>query len=363
MIGVDTMKDRKYKKPLKLDMAFENALNGFLNTDPDELETLLSHGPNDPVHLVKDEDTGDRLLIYTTEKGAIVEFHYSNETLWMTQSQMSDLFGRDVASISRHIKNIIDDDELSELTSLQKVQRSIGRPLTIYSLDMVISVGYRVSSKQATLFRKWATAKLVQFATKGFVIDSERLKDAKNYSRVKELRDIIRDIRASEANVYKEIRTICAMCQDYDGSSQNARTFYAEMQNKLLWATTSQTGPELVMSRAKATEENMGLKVWPHTNIRKADTTVAHNYLATAEIKEKNRFTVMLLDFFEDRLDIGKLTTMAQAQSELNKFIQFNDRPLLSGKGSIARTRADSHARAQYTIFDKQRRALRHEKS
>lgn len=376
----------KRKKPVNLDVDFESALSpfpsididdakleGFFDIDDAEFEdfpdididnakTPLLQKTNKPVQLVENEDTGDRLLIYTTNGGTVVEFHYSSDTLWMTQSQMAELFGRDVASISRHIKNIIDDDELNESTSLQKVQRSIGRPLTIYSLDMVISVGYRVSSKQVTLFRKWATAKLVQFATKGFVVDSERLKDAKNYGKVKELREIIRNIRASEANVYREIRTICTMCQDYDGGSQNARNFYAAMQNKLLWATTSHTGPELIIKRANATEENMGLQTWSHTNIRKADTPIAHNYLAPTEIKEKNRMTVMLLDFFEDRLNVGKLTTMAQAESSLNKFIEFHERPLLRNKGSVTRSKADEHATAQYKMFDNKRRALRHEK-
>jgi hypothetical protein len=312
-----------------------------------------------PVKLIEDEDTGDRLLIYSTEKGVEVEFHYMGDSLWMTQSQMAELFSRDVASISRHIRNILDEGELDESTSLQKVQRSIGRPLMIYSLDMIISVGYRVSSREATMFRRWATEKLVQFATKGFVIDAPRLKDSANADRIRELREIIRDIRASEANVYREIRSICAMCSDYDGSSESARTFYAAMQNKLLWATTSSTGPEIVKSRANAKLPNMGLQTWPHENIRKADVTIAHNYLAAAEIKEKNRVTVMLLDFFEDRLDQGKLTTMTQAEDQLNKFIRFNERPLLTNRGSVSRADANRCAEKEYTKFDAERRAKR----
>ena len=349
----------KYEKPLKFDMDFNEALRRVAQTDRAEVEVSMARGDHEPVSLVEDGDTGDRLLIYEAKDGVQVEFHYLNETLWMTQSQMADLFGRDVASISRHIRNILDDGELDESTSLQKVQRSMGRPLTIYSVDMVISVGYRVSSKEATMFRKWATKKLVQFATKGFVVDSARLKDPENYDRVKELKEIIRDIRASEANVYREIRSICAMCQDYDGSSQQARTFYAKMQNKLLWAITSHTAPELVVARADAKKPNMGLETWPNENIRKADVVTAHNYLGEPEIKEKNRFTVMLLDFFEDRLELGKLTTMAQAESELDKFIKFNDRALLNNKGSVSRPKANKVAEAEYAKFDKKRRAER----
>ena len=320
----------KYEKPFKLDMNFDEALRRAAQTDKSEVDVSMAQGEHEPVQLVEDGDTGDKLLIYATDDNVEVEFHYKNDTLWMTQSQMAELFGRDVASISRHIRNIFDDNELTESTSLQKVQRSMGRPLTIYNLDMVISVGYRVSSRQATMFRRWATDKLVQFATKGFVVDTEKLKDPDNYDRVKELREIIRDIRASEANVYKEIRSICAMCQDYEGGSKQAQTFYATMQNKLLWAISSHTAAELIIERSDAEKPNMGLETWPNENIRKADVIVAHNYLAEPEIKEKNRFTVMLLDFFEDRLELGKLTTMAQAEFELDKFIKFNDRALLS---------------------------------
>jgi hypothetical protein len=316
---------------------------------------------NEPVSLLEDEETGDRLLIYTSADGVEVEFRYEGETLWMTQAQMADLFGRDVGSISRHIRNIFDERELDEETSLQKVQRSRGRPLTVYSLDVVISVGYRVSSKQATLFRKWATAKLVQFATKGFVVDVRRLKNAADADRIGELREIIGDIRASEKNVFREIKEICALCQDYDPSSQSARDFYSAMQNKLLWSICSKTAPELIFERADATQPNMGLQTWPNPNIRKSDATIAHNYLAEPEIREKNRLTVMLLDFFEDRLDLGKLTMMSDVNAELDRFMRFNDRAVLMGKGSISRLDADKKATEQYDLFAAQRRALRHQ--
>lgn len=159
-------------------MGFEEALRRVSQTDKSEVDVIASLPEDEePIHLVEDEDTGDRLLIHSTQDGVQVEFRYLSDTLWMSQSQIADLFGRDVATVSRHIRNIIDEGELDESTSLQKVQRSMGRPLTIYSLDMIISVGYRVSSREATMFRKWATDKLVQFATKGYVVDVERLKD------------------------------------------------------------------------------------------------------------------------------------------------------------------------------------------
>jgi len=189
----------------------------------------------EPVVLQEDEVTGDRFLVYSTDKGLRLDIRYEGESLWMTQAQIAQLFGRDVSNISRHISNILEEGELDEATSLQKAQTSTGRPATLYSLDMIISVGYRVSSAQATLFRRWATEKLVQFATKGFVIDSTRLKQPDYADRLAELREIIRDIRSDEANVYRELRRICALCQDYDGESEKWREFYRTTQAKIVY--------------------------------------------------------------------------------------------------------------------------------
>jgi hypothetical protein len=237
-----------------------------------------------PVQITEDEQTGDQFLLYIAEDGVRAEFRFQDQTLWMTQAQIAEFFGRDRSVITKHINNILVDLELSEESNVQKlhIARST-KPVSIYSLDMVISVGYRVTqSKQATLLRRWATTTLVKFATSGFVIDKKRLSQADNFDRLKELREIIRDIRSSEANVYREIRNICAMCLNYDGRSKQARSFYAAVQNKLLWAVTSQTAPEIIVSRADARKPNMGLETWPNANIRKADVTIAHNYLAEA---------------------------------------------------------------------------------
>jgi len=327
----------------------------------DEIARANAGSSDGPVRLVEDDATGDRILLYESVGGPRAEFRYSDNTLWMTQAQIAEFFGRDVATISRHIANILSDGELEENTSLQKMQTSHGRPAVLYSLDMIISVGYRVSSKQATLFRRWATDKLVQFAMKGFVIDQARLKDEADHDRIAELREIVRDIRASEANVYREVRQICSLCSDYDGRSQSAREFFAAMQNRLLWAVTSLTAPEIILARANADAENMGLTSWPRAQIRKQDTIVAHNYLAKAEIREKNRLTVMLLDFFEDRLDLGKLTTMDEAAAQLVSFLKFNERPVLEHKGKVTRDAANDHAETQYEMFAERRRALRQE--
>lgn len=315
---------------------------------------------DEPVHLFKDADTGDRFLVYGTEKGVRVELRYHGEALWMSQAQMSDLFGRDVSVISRHIANIFEEGELPQAGDLHFLQiRGPGnRPVAIYSLDMVISVGYRVSSAQATMFRRWATAILVRFATKGFVVDVERLKAPGERDRVAELREIIRDIRSSEANLYAEIRAICAMCQDYDPKSDAWRDFYKNTQAKLCYAVTNLTPAQVIKSRADAFSENMGLTNWAGDDVKAVDVTVAKNFLRPPEIKELNRLTDLLLTIFEDQLEVGRLTTMRQAAALLDKQLRDLGRLVLGGGGPISKDLADSHAKGQYRVFSEHRRAV-----
>ncbi len=319
----------------------------------------MNREDDEPIHLFEDPQTGDKFLVYGTEKGLRLDIKYEGETLWMTQAQIGELFGRDVSSISRHITNIFEEGELPESTSLQKVQTTTGRPATLYNLDVVISVGYRVSSAQATLFRRWATGILVQFAKKGFVVDTARLKQPENSDRITELKEIIRDIRADEANVYAELRKICAMCQDYDNTTEAAREFYQHTQAKLIFAVVSQTPAEVVASRAKHDVENMGLQTWPNDNIRKTDATVSKNYLTETEIKELNRLTTILLDIFEDQVDIGRLVVMQEAERLLEQQLKGLGRRVLKDGGSVSAVKAKRHAEAQYDKFDQQRKAER----
>ena len=277
----------------------------------------MADNDSEPVHLEQDEETGDRFLVYSSKDGMRLDIKFEGETLWMTQAQISDLFGKDVSSISRHISNIFAEGELDEKNSLQKVQ-TIRRPATVYNLDVVISVGYRVSSAKATAFRRWATSILVQYAKKGFVIDMVRLKNPENSDRIKELREIIRDIRSDEANVYKELQGICALCQDYQPGSDDALTFYKHTQAKLIHAVVSMTPAEVVYARADRNTPGMGLQTWPNENIRKSDVTISKNYLAEAELKELNRLTTILLDIFEDQLDLGRLVVMEDARKLLD---------------------------------------------
>ena len=319
----------------------------------------MSSKENDPVHLIENATTGDRFLAYATDKGLRLDIRYEGETLWMTQAQIGQLFGRDVSTISRHIASVLEEGELEESTSLQKVQTTTGRPATLYSLDMVISVGYRVSSAQATVFRRWATGVLVQFAKKGFVIDAPRLKQPENADRVAELREIIRDIRSDEANVYRELRTICAMCQDYDGTTEAAREFYQRTQAKLVYAVTSHTPAEIVATRSDHKVENMGLQAWQHDNIRKTDVSISKNYLEEPEIKELNRLTTILLDIFEDQVDMGRLIVMQDARNLLDQQLRQLGRTVLRAGGSVKSSAAKRVAESHYKKFDQRRKLER----
>jgi hypothetical protein len=315
----------------------------------------------EPVHLQEDEETGDRFLIYSNNSGLHVEVRYQGEELWMTQAQIAELYGRDVSVISRHINKIIADGEVGDEAYLHDMQISTGgRSAALYGLDMVIAVGFKVSSPRAAQFRRWATDTLIQFATKGFVVDAPRLKRPENRDRIRELKEIVRDIRSDEANVYRELRSICAMCQDYDGQSEESREFYRITQAKLVYAVCSNTPAEVLKHRADAREPNMGLTTWPNDNIRKADVVVSKNYLAEAEIKELNRLTTILLDILEDQMDIGRLKLMAEAAALLDEQLKGLGRVVLQKGGRVSMVDAKAHAEREYEKFKAKLTAERH---
>lgn len=316
-----------------------------------------------PIHLEEDAETGDRFLVYDSGKGARLDIRFEGETLWMTQEQIARLFGRDVSAISRHIANVIAEGELDEGSSLQKLQTTLGRPATVYSLDMVISVGYRVSSAQATLFRRWATGVLVQFAKSGFVVDSVRLKNQANADRIAELRDIIRDIRSDEANVYRELKRICSLCQDYDPASDRAATFFQQTQAKLIYAVVSKTPSEVLVERADHRRPDMGLASSPKDRIRKQDVSVSKNYLAEGEVRELNRLTTILLDIFEDQADLGRLVVMADATRLLEEQLRGLGRTVLRGGGTVDRRAAVEHAEREYETFNAARKQAAHDEA
>lgn len=316
---------------------------------------------DDPIKLVEDEDTGDRFLVYGARGGMRLDIRFEGETLWMTQAQIADLFGRDRSVVSKHITNIFNEGELDEVSNVQKLHiANSTKPVSIYSLDLIISVGYRVSSAQATAFRRWATGILVQYAKRGFVIDAVRLKNPENADRIKELREIIRDIRSDEANVYRELKEICAMCQDYQPGSMQALEFYKFTQAKLVYAVTSQTPAEIAKDRADHSLANMGLQSWPNDNIRKGDVTISKNYLAESEIRELNRLTTIFLDIFEDQLELGRLVVMKDASSLLDSQLKNLGRNVLRGGGTVSKKIADTHAQSEYARFKEERKRLRH---
>ena len=320
----------------------------------------MSRDSEGPIELVEDAESGDRFLIYESSGGPRLDIRFQGETLWMTQAQIAQLFGREISTISRHIANVIEEGELDEETSLQKMQTSLGRPAILYSLDMIISVGYRVSSAQATVFRRWATGVLVRYARSGFVVDAPRLKAPENADRIAELREIIRDIRSDEANVYRELKNICAMCQDYDPASERAREFYQRTQAKLVFAVTSKTPAEIVFERSDHRADNMGLTNWPSENIRKSDVGTSKNYMSDGEIRELNRLTTILLDIFEDQLDLGRLVVIGDAERLLDQQLSNLGRALLRHGGSVSANDARRKAEAEYSRFAENRKMERH---
>ncbi len=320
----------------------------------------MSKATGELLHLTEDAATGDRFLIYASEQGPQIEIRCQGEELWMTQAQIGQLFGRDQSVISRHIQNILKDAELDEESIMQKLHiAGSSRPVAFYGLDMVISVGYRVSSVQATLFRRWSTSVLVQFARKAYVVDTRRLRTPDGFDHLTELREIIRDLRSDEANLYRELRRICSMCQDYDGSAVSSREFYQRVQAKLVYAVTSHTPSEIIAGRADAHHPSMGLQSWPGNEIRKQDVTISKNYLAEAEINELNRLTSILLDIFEDQLDVGRLVTMQDAILLLERQLAQLGRAVLGSGGSIRTSEAKLHAERQYTDYSQRRKTER----
>jgi len=343
-------------------MPFNDALARFVATRPDEVEAAMSE-KDGPLPLLEDTITGGRFLVYSTERGVKVEFQVEQDTFWATQQQMADAFGVTRQNITMHLQNVFKEGELDENSVCKESLRTArdGKPYStkLYDLNALISVGYRVGGKNGTMFRIWATDKLFRFLTKGFVVDSERLKAPGEQDRVAELREIIRDIRASEANIYAELRRICSLCKDYDPSSDQSREFYIRMQAKFYWAVTSNTPSMILLNRANAKLPDMGLKNWAKDEIRQSDATNAKNFLAERELKELNRLTTILLDIFEDQLDIGKLVLMSDAAALLDKHIKGLNRVVLTHGGSVSHAAAEEHAKAEYRKFDAQRRAMR----
>lgn len=310
---------------------------------------------------------GEFLLYQTADGQTRVQCLFQDETIWLTQQQMADLFGVDNSGVSRHLRNIFEAGELSPGATVAKIatvqvegDRRVERDIEHYNLDAIISVGYRVNSVRGTQFRIWATQRLKEFMVKGFVLDDERLKQGKalfGKDYFEELLERIREIRASERRFYQKITDIYALSIDYDRSAPITREFFATVQNKLHWAITGKTAAETVRDSADAALPHMGLTTWknaPDGKVLKSDVSVAKNYLNEAHIKELNRIISAYLDLAENRAERGQLMKMQDWARFLNSFLELADYPILEDAGKVSALEAKLKAEGEYEVFRKQ---------
>ena len=290
-----------------------------------------------------------------------------DESIWLSQKGMAELFSVNVSAISKHLKNIFSEGELTQsatVSILEIVQieggRSIKRNVEFYNLDAIISVGYRINSAKATKFRIWATNVLKEFIKKGFVLDDERLKQGQNIfgkDYFTELLERVRSIRASERRIWQKITDIFAECAfDYDKNSELTKSFFTTIQNKFHYAITGQTAPEIIFSRADANIQNMGLMTWknsPNGRILKSDTIIAKNYLNKKQIKQLERAVSGYFDYIEDLIEREIAFDMQSFIASVNEFLAFRKYDILEGKGSVSRKTAESKAFSQYDKFNK----------
>lgn len=349
------MPKRKHDKPLASNMDFDEALGRFASVDPKEVDTAQ----DERVRLIEREGIAHPLLIYATPKGISVDLPYRDRTLWANQQQMADMFGVDRNTVSEHLVNIYKQGELVEATTSRKIrevrvegQRQVNREVPQYNLNAIISVGYRVGSVQGTMFRVWATERLIDILTKGFYVDKERLINQGEPGALDEFKAIARQIRTSIRNSYREVLNLCTLCSDYDGSSDAAHEFFMGMENKLLWAAASKTAPQLILERADAEEPDMGLTYYAgKRGPTQKDVVIGNNYLAPGEQERKGRITEMWLTYVEEQLDQGRLPTMTAATKKLDDFIKFNQWTLLTDRGRHNREAANAHALEQLELY------------
>ncbi|MEG1469339.1 MAG: virulence RhuM family protein [Anaerovoracaceae bacterium] len=312
-----------------------------------------------------------QFLVYNTpEEDISVNAVVKDETIWLTQKGMAELFEVGVPAISKHLKNIFEEGELAEKVVISVLETTTehgaikGKTQTnltkFYNLDAIISVGYRVNSRKATNFRIWATGILKEYMTKGFAMDDERLKQGKTAfgkDYFKELLERVRSIRASERRIWLQITDIFAECSiDYDKNAEITKEFYAMVQNKFHFAITGKTAAEIVDTGADKTKENMGLTTWknsPDGRILKSDVTVGKNYLDEKQIRQLERTVTGYFDYIEDLIERENTFTMQQFATSINEFLTFRKYDILEGKGKISKKKADEKARAEYDEFNK----------
>jgi hypothetical protein len=301
------------------------------------------------------------LILYRSEDGrAEIQLRAEGDTVWLTQAEMAELFDTTKQNVGMHIRNILKEGELSEGAVVKKsfTTAADGKRYRVnwYALPMILAVGYRVRSPRGTQFRQWATAHLEEYLVKGFVMDDQRLKEPGGWDYFDELLARIRDIRASEKRFYQKVRDLFALSSDYRPDDRDAQTFFAEVQNKLLYAVTGHTAAEIVVQRADADSPNMALTSWKGARVRKQDVTIAKNYLSADEVDTLNRLVVIFLEQAELRARERKDLTLDYWRNNVDRLLEFNERPILDGAGSISRDRMEQVAHQRYEQFDARRR-------
>ena len=304
------------------------------------------------------------LILYTSTDGRTrLDLRADGQTVWLTQLEIAELFQTTKQNVSLHAKNIFEEGELTSeatvkesLTVQTEGSRQVKRSTLLYNLDLILAIGYRVRSPRGTEFRQWATAHLREFLVKGFLMDDERLKNPRGWDYFDELLARIREIRASEKRFYQKVRDLFALSSDYQSRERETQVFFAEVQNKLLYAVTRHTAAELVVARANPAEPNMALTAWSGSRVRKQDVIIAKNYLTADEVDTLNRLVVIFLEQAELRAKEKKSLTLDYWRANVDRLLEFNDKPVLQGSGRISHEQMKQKAEAAYERFDAQRR-------
>ena len=306
---------------------------------------------------------GDQnLIIYNTADGkASVILHARDGNIWMNQQQLAELFDTSKQNIGQHISNILEDNELRENSVVKNyfTTAADGKKyeVTFYSLEMILAIGFRVRSKRGTQFRIWANRNLKEYMIKGFIMDDERMKNPDGRpDYFDELLERIREIRASEKRFYQKVKDLLALSSDYDASDMSTQMFFAETQNKLLYAVTHQTAAEIVVNRADSNQPNMGLTSWKGIKVRQQDIIIAKNYLNREELDTLNRLTVIFLETAELRVKERKDINLDFWRNNVDRILEFNDRNVLRDAGSISKIQMEEKVMQIYSEFDKKRK-------
>lgn len=303
-------------------------------------------------------------LVFTAQAGEnTIEVRVEDETVWLTQKLIAELFQTTVPNINLHLKNIFDEGEIDPRATIKESlivrlegKREVNRNIEYYNLDAIISIGYRVNSQRATQFRQWATGVLRDFTIRGYVLDKERIKNGEflNKEYFDHLLSEIREIRASERRFYQKIADIYSTAMDYNSDAEITKTFFANVQNKLHFAIHGHTAAELIMNRADSEKEHMGLSTWknaPSGKIVKTDVSIAKNYLTEIEIRNLDRFVTMYLDYAESQAERNIPMTMQDWAGKLNAFLQFNEKEILSNSGKVTQAIAKSFAESEFEKY------------